>query len=105
MTPAMRMAFKPGTLEAQLAASIDTTIAAAIRGYLPAVQAVIDGAVQVQRSELNEAMWMSIDSLPPCGPTAVYLGPGDITSYGLLFAGLGTLVGGFVFAAWTTFGK
>lgn len=98
LTPSLHIGFKPGTLEAQVADSIDTTVAAAVRGYLPAMQALIEGAVQGQRSQLNEAMWMSIESLPACGATSVYLGPGSLVTGALLASGLGLLVAGLVAA-------
>jgi len=99
MTPAMRIRFRPGTLEEQLASSIDTTVASALDGFMPAIQALVDGAVQVRRAELTEAMWKSIESLPPCGPTNVYLGPGAFLTNLLFWGGMLVLAFGLAVTA------
>jgi len=97
MSPELHLEL-PG-LPPDFAASFDTTVAALLRGHVPSLQALLRGWVQVARSQLDTLMWQGIATLPPCEPTGIYFGPGDVISNlllwgsgALLFAGLATAV-------------
>mmetsp|Transcript_64064 Transcript_64064/g.134690 ORF Transcript_64064/g.134690 Transcript_64064/m.134690 type:complete len:1060 (+) Transcript_64064:137-3316(+) len=105
MTPTLGLSFRPGVLESQLGTAMDKTLAAAILDRLPIVQSWIEGSVQVQRHALSEAMWGSINSLPPCRSTQIYLGPGDVASALLLWGGIAVLLVGAAHSTWASSSK
>jgi len=56
----------PGSLATDGSNLINIIIGALLNAYLPTVNALVNGALGISRNQLDELIWKSMNSLPPC---------------------------------------
>mmetsp|Transcript_12135 Transcript_12135/g.34773 ORF Transcript_12135/g.34773 Transcript_12135/m.34773 type:complete len:1026 (+) Transcript_12135:118-3195(+) len=85
----------PGSLETDITRFANVVVRALYNGYMPTVNALVNGGLGIARNPLNELLWKKLNALPPCKESAALLGVNEdvVQSFWILaFAAAGCAV-------------